>query len=225
MLNFFNEKFINCSIKTKIELYLLPLIFLYLLFYINTELLKTSSGETKPQLFEQNMEFKGNFLDLFFEIENYASKNEITIISLTNKEKIVFIKAKANLMNIESFIEKLENMNNFSNIKSLNIHKELFEIQLDLNNFYIKKTKEKLIFPTQKNQENQIVEKTKQIKDYKLNAIVLNYVFINDIWIKKDENIDDLKLVKIGKNFVELQNKENIIKLELINDANIKNFN
>ena len=225
MLNFFNEKFINCSIKTKIELYLLPLIFLYLLFYINTELLKTSSGETKPQLFEQNMEFKGNFLDLFFEIENYASKHEITIISLTNKEKIVFIKAKANLMNIESFIEKLENMNNFSNIKSLNIHKELFEIQLDLNNFYIKKTKEKLIFPTQKNQENQIVEKTKQIKDYKLNAIVLNYVFINDIWIKKDENIDDLKLVKIGKNFVELQNKENIIKLELINDANIKNFN
>ena len=225
MLNFFNEKFINCSIKTKIELYLLPLIFLYLLFYINTELLKTSSVETKAQLFEQNMEFKGNFLDLFFEIENYASKHEITIISLTNKEKIVFIKAKANLMNIESFIEKLENMNNFSNIKSLNIHKELFEIQLDLNNFYIKKTKEKLIFPTQKNQENQIVEKTKQIKDYKLNAIVLNYVFINDIWIKKDENIDDLKLVKIGKNFVELQNKENIIKLELINDANIKNFN
>ena len=43
--------------------------------------------------------------------------------------------------------------------------------------------------------------------------------------LKKDENIDDLKLVKIEKDFVVLENENRKIILELNNEEYFKNLN
>lgn len=229
MLNNLNNKFINSSLKTKIELYLLPLLLLYLFYFLfHFETKDDSSIQAKVDFDYSKNQFEDSFLDLFSNIENYALKNEIVIKSITNEKKIVFLKAKSKIENIEKFIKKIENLNNFTKIKSFILNKDdenqyVFEIQIDLNKFYIKKMEKEV--------ENQSQKTTLQInnseksKEYKISGIISEYAFINDIWFKKDENIDDLKLVKIEKDFVVLENENRKIILELNNEEYFKKPN
>ena len=224
MLNNLNNKFINSSLKTKIELYLLPLLLLYLFYFLfHFEEKDDSSIQAKVNLDYSKNQFNDSFLDLFSNIEDYALKNEIVIKSITNEKKIVFLKAKSTLENIEKLIKKIENLNNFTKIKSFTLNKDneneyVFEIQIDLNKFYIKKIEKEV--------ENQSQKTTLQInnseksKEYKISGIISEYAFINDIWLKKDENIDDLKLTKIEKDFVVLENENKKIVLELSHEYN-----
>ena len=229
MLNNLNNKFINSSLKTKIELYLLPLLLLYLFYFLfHFETKDDSSIQAKVDFDYSKNQFNDSFLDLFSNIEDYALKNQIVIKSLTNEKKIVFLKAKSKIENIEKFIKKIENLNNFTKIKSFILNKDdenqyVFEIQIDLNKFYIKKIEKEV--------ENQSQKTTLQInnseksKEYKISGIISEYAFINDIWLKKDENIDDLKLVKIEKDFVVLENENRKIILELNNEEYFKKPN
>ena len=229
MLNNLNNKFINSSLKTKIELYLLPLLLLYLFYFLfHFETKDDSSIQAKVDFDYSKNQFEDSFLDLFSNIEDYALKNQIVIKSITNEKKIVFLKAKSKIENIEKFIKKIENFNNFTKIKSFILNKDdenqyVFEIQIDLNKFYIKKIEKEV--------ENQSQKTTLQInnseksKEYKIRGIISEYAFINDIWLKKDENIDDLKLVKIEKDFVVLENENRKIILELNNEEYFKKPN
>ena len=229
MLNNLNNKFINSSLKTKIELYLLPLLLLYLFYFLfHFETKDDSSIQAKVDFDYSKNQFEDSFLDLFSNIEDYALKNQIVIKSMTNEKKIVFLKAKSKIENIEKFIKKIENLNNFTKIKSFILNKDdenqyVFEIQIDLNKFYIKKIEKEV--------ENQSQKTTLQInnseksKEYKISGIISEYAFINDIWLKKDENIDDLKLVKIEKDFVVLENENRKIILELNNEEYFKKPN
>ena len=224
-----NNKFINSSLKTKIELYLLPLLLLYLFYFLfHFETKDDSSIQAKVDFDYSKNQFEDSFLDLFSNIEDYALKNQIVIKSITNEKKIVFLKAKSKIENIEKFIKKIENLNNFTKIKSFILNKDdenqyVFEIQIDLNKFYIKKMEKEV--------ENQCQKTTLQInnseksKEYKISGIISEYAFINDIWLKKDENIDDLKLVKIEKDFVVLENENRKIILELNNEEYFKKPN
>ena len=224
-----NNKFINSSLKTKIELYLLPLLLLYLFYFLfHFETKDDSSIQAKVDFDYSKNQFEDSFLDLFSNIEDYALKNQIVIKSITNEKKIVFLKAKSKIENIEKFIKKIENLNNFTKIKSFILNKDdenqyVFEIQIDLNKFYIKKIEKEV--------ENQSQKTTLQInnseksKEYKISGIISEYAFINEIWLKKNEKLDDLILTKIEKDFVVLENENKKIILELNNEKNIKNLN
>ncbi|MDD2888506.1 MAG: hypothetical protein PHY66_11965 [Aliarcobacter sp.] len=230
MLNYLNNKFTSSSIKTKIELYLLPLLLLYLIYFIFSYSDKDSvdiKAKIKTDDYS-NLEFKDSFLDLFSNIQDYASKNQIIIFNIANNKKIVSIKAKANLENMKSFLTKIENLNNFTNIKSFILNKQdlenyLFELQIDLNKFYIKKIV-KQTEPADVKVNNELINKEKTIK-YKINGIISDYAFINDSWFKKSEKIDDFILTKIERNFVILENENSKIILELNNEDDIKNLN
>ena len=229
MLNNLNNKFINSSLKTKIELYLLPLLLLYLFYFLfHFETKDDSSIQAKVDFDYSKNQFNDSFLDLFSNIEDYALKNQIVIKSITNEKKIVFLKAKSKIENIEKFIKKIENFNNFTKIKSFILNKEAeneydFEIQIDLNKFYIKKIEKEVENQNQKTTFQ--INNSEKSKEYKISGIISEYAFINDIWLKKDENIDDLKLVKIEKDFVVLENENRKIILELNNEEYFKNLN
>lgn len=228
MFNYLNNKFINSSIKTKIELYIFPLLLLYLIFFIfqstENELPKI---ETKISINEySNQEFRDSFFDLFSDIETYASKNQIKILSINNNKKIITIKAKAQLKNIEKLIRKIENINNFTNIKSFTLSKDdlenyKFEIQIDLSKFFIKKIEEEIDIPL----ENEEFLNNQKNNDFKINGIILNYAFINDTWVTINDVINEYKIIKIGKDFVLLRNEDSEIKLEIIDENSDKNFN
>lgn len=230
MLNYLNNKFTSSSTKTKIELYLLPLLLLYFMYLIFSYTTKDSVDiKAKIKIDEySNLEFKDSFLDLFSNIQDYASKNQIVIISISNNKKIVLIKAKANLENIKKFILKIENLNSFTNIKFFTLNKQnlenySFELQIDLNKFYIKKiVKQTESVDVKVNNKSVNIEKNFK---YKINGIISDYAFINDTWLKKDEKIDDFVLTKIERNFVILENENSKIVLELNNEDDFKKFN
>ena len=230
MLNYLNNKFLNCKLKTKIELYILPLLVFYFVLY--------SLQSTKEEIFQtqtkidinsySNKEFKDSFLELFSTIEEFASKNQITILGLTNNKKVITLKAKTQLVNMEKLIKKIENLNNFTNIKLLALTKEdlqnyKVEMQIDLSKFYIKKIEEEVDIPFV--EQNEEVTDIQENKEFKINGIILNYAFINDTWLGINDVIDDYKLIIIEKDFVVLKNKNKEIKLELIDENSIKNFN
>ncbi len=231
MLNYLNNKFLNSKLRTKIELYLLPLLVLYFIFYslISLKEEEIPKIESKIDINSYlNKEFKDSFLELFSTIEEFASKNQIIILGLTNNKKVITLKAKTQLINIEKLIKKIENLNEFTNIKLLTLTKEDFEnykveMQIDLSKFYIKKIEEEI--DSSIIEENEKVADIQENKEFKINGIILNYAFINNTWLSINDVIDGYKLVIIEKNFVVLKNKNKEIKLELMDENYIKNFN
>ena len=229
MLNYLNNKFLNCKLKTKIELYILPLLVFYFVFY-SFQSTKEEIPQTQTKIdinSYSNKEFKDSFLELFSNIEEFASRNQITILGLTNNKKVITLKAKTQLVNMEKLIKKIENLNNFTTIKLLTLTKEdlqnyKVEMQIDLSKFYIKRIEEEVDIPLV--EQNEVTD-IQENKEFKINGIILNYAFINDTWLTVNDLIDDYKLIIIEKDFVVLKNKNKEIKLELIDENSIKNFN
>ena len=140
MLKILDDKFINSSLKTKIELYIFPILIIFLFYTIFQNDTKPNTViEPKINFDYSKMEFKESFLELFSNLEEYALKNKIQILNLTNNKKVIYLKAKSNFVNIENFIHKIENLNNFTDIKIVKINKQelnsyLVEVEIDLNN-------------------------------------------------------------------------------------------
>ena len=239
MLTYINNKFVNSSLKTKVELYILPLMILYLLYYFSSSLFvveKPFVVKNKINLEEyKNKKFQGSFLDFFSNIEEKAKQNNIQILSLNNKKNIVELKIQSPKEKLSFFIKQIENINKFTKITFITMYdkkdsnKYLFDLKIDLNKFYIKRIeKEKII--SQKILPKPEEIKTKKIEivkdNYELKAIIAEYVLVNDIWLKQGEDINGFKVDEIKRNSIVLQNINNDkkIRLELADEEYLENI-
>lgn len=239
MLTYINNKFVNSSLKTKVELYILPLMILYLLYYFSSSLFvveKPFVVKNKINLEEyKNKKFEGSFLDFFSNIEEKAKQNNIQILSLNNKKNIVELKIQSPKEKLSLFIKQIENINKFTKITFITMYdkkdsnKYLFDLKIDLNKFYIKRIeKEKII--SQKILPKPEEIKTKKIEivkdNYELKAIIAEYVLVNDIWLKQGEDINGFKVDEIKRNSIVLQNINNDkkIRLELADEEYLENI-
>ena len=239
MLTYINNKFVNSSLKTKVELYILPLMILYLLYYFSSSLFvveKPFVVKNKINLEEyKNKKFQGSFLDFFSNIEEKAKENNIQILSLNNKKNIVELKIQSPKEKLPLFIKQIENINKFTKITFITMYdkkdsnKYLFDLKIDLNKFYIKRIeKEKII--SQKILPKAEEIKTKKIEiakdNYELKAIIAEYVLVNDIWFKQGEYINGFKVDEIKRNSIVLQNINNDkkIRLELADEEYLENI-
>jgi hypothetical protein len=234
MLTYINNKFANSSLKTKVELYFLPLMILYLLYYFSSSLFvleKPIIIKNKINFKEyENKKFQGSFLELFSTIENQAKKNNIEILSLNNKNNIVALKIESHKEKLPLFIKQIENINNFSKIILITMYNKkdsdryFFDLKIDLNKFYIKRIEIKK-FTNQKVLINPTEILPPKV-NYELKAIIANYVLINDIWLKQGEDIDGFKVDEMNRNSIVLENKNKNkkIKLELANEEYLKSI-
>ena len=239
MLTYINNKFVNSSLKTKVELYILPLMILYLLYYFSSSLFvveKPFVVKNKINLEEyKNKKFQGSFLDFFSNIEDNAKQNNIQILSLNNKKNIVELKIQSPKEKLSLFIKQIENINKFTKITFITMYdkkdsnKYLFDLKIDLNKFYIKRIeKEKII--SQKILPKPEEIKTKKIEivkdNYELKAIIAEYVLVNDIWLKQGEDINGFKVDEIKRNSIVLENKnkDKKIRLELADEEYLENI-
>ena len=239
MLTYINNKFVNSSLKTKVELYILPLMILYLLYYFSSSLFvveKPFVVKNKINLEEyKNKKFQGSFLDFFSNIEEKAKENNIQILSLNNKKNIVELKIQSPKEKLPLFIKQIENINKFTKITFITMYdkkdsnKYLFDLKIDLNKFYIKRIeKEKII--SQKILPKPEEIKTKKIEivkdNYELKAIIAEYVLVNDIWFKQGEYINGFKVDEIKRNSIVLENKnkDKKIRLELADEEYLENI-
>ena len=237
MLTYLNNRFINLSLKNKIELYLLPLMILYLVYYISSNffvLEKPIEIKNKINFKEyENKKFQGSFLELFSNIEKAGLEHNIEIVSLNNKNNIVSLKIKAQNKELPIFIKEIENINNFTKIDSISMYDgkdydtSIFDLKIDLNKFYIKKFEKIKKDNYEKLIDTKEIENTKNIipnNSYELKAIIADYVLLNDMCLKIGEKIDDFILKEIKKNSIVLENEKNKIELELRNEEYIKSI-
>lgn len=231
MLNYFNNNFLKSSKKTKIELYILPLLICVFLYLFFLEKGKNEDVEISSKLnYEEfyNKKFESSFLEFFSSLEKLAKKYEILILKNEKDKSIILLKAQGKKQSILNFIKDIENLNNFTKIDFFNMNKNeetknyTFELKINLNKYYIKNLKE---IEYEKKYEKVIVTQNSQNKEFRINAIVDDFAFINETWIKKNEKIEDYKLIKIDRNFVVLSNELNEIKLELLNEEYFKENN
>lgn len=237
MLIYLNNKFKNSSFRIKLELYLLPLMLIYFIYYLSTNF---NNGEKLIEIKNniniseyENKKFNGSFLKLFSSIEKSAKLLNMQVISLDNKKNIIELKVNGKKDSLTDLIRTIENINSFTKVDSIIINNKKdvdfysFNLKIDLNKFYIKKfKKEKIIEKEKINIENVEVKSAsiKPLKIYKVKGIIDSYVLINNSWIKKGESIDTLTLIEINRNFVVLEKNKKKIKLELQNEDYLKNI-
>lgn len=225
MYRLLNDKFVNSSTKVKIELYLLPLMILFLVYYWGftnqNEIVKSDKSENiKSILIEKR--FDGDFLKFFTNIENIAKENQIFIKLTSEKNGFVYLSGMANKESFLQFLKEIEQLNDFTKIDSfilsqnINSFEYVFEIQINLNHFFIKEKEEKV-------KENKVEIETNHT--FILNGIVHNYALLNGNWIELNGIIDTYRLIKIDRDFVLLKSDNQEIKLELNHEEYFKRDN
>ncbi|RZV18646.1 hypothetical protein [Aliarcobacter butzleri] len=234
MLKSLNDKFINSQTKTKIELYLLPLLLLLLISFYTFEEKQEEMISTKNSFDEiSNKKFEGSYLEVLSTLENLANKNQITILTNEKDKESIFLKGKSKIIVLENYLKQIENLNNFSKVQSLLLYKKdengyyFFDLKISFEKFYFKQLKNELELKVEDDalkktfKEKEIVENNK----FEINAIIDKYALINGNWIEQDEEIDGYKLVELQMYFVILENETEKIKLEVDHGEYFKNFN
>lgn len=203
MLKSFENRFLNLESKTKIQLYLLPLLILYFILYF---LPKNDNQVINPQKTKKEIIYKDSYLVLFSDIERVAKVNKLDVLTLKRKDKSVNVILKGSNKNFTKFIFEIENLNNFTNlikVKSEKIEKSfIHEIIISFDKYFAKSLK-------------QIKKEENQKDDFKLIAIIDNYVLIDEEILKLNQFYKNYKVIEINEKNVILQNKDKFVKLEL----------
>jgi hypothetical protein len=242
MLNYLNNRFINSEKKTKIELFLFPIFLGVLIFLYFNEQKQTNQIVQKIDNYSfENRKLDENILEISLKIENFAKENSIFIIKNEKKESEIFLLFSGNLNDIFNFFEKIENLNSFSKISFVNFRrdnlKNIVSLRVDFSNFFIKKLKEKREKIILKD-SFEIVENKEEIKeietdeidtklseeDFVLSAIIGDFAQINGNLYRKNELVENYKIIKIYRDFVILKDKNHEIKVYLKHAKYIKNL-
>lgn len=217
MFKYFDNKFTNYSLRIKLELYILPLIMLYFIYYLNFDT-KKNTKNIKVKIDINTLvdrKFEGSYLTLFSSIEYFSSNNQIYINTLEQKNNMIYIKGNASINNIKKLISFIENINSFSKIVSFNIEKSkkiyTFSTTVSMENFYFKKLQK-------------IKNKKQKIKKLNLIAIIDNYIFINNHWLQKGDEIANYHIDEIGLDFITLKDERNNKKTLWIEDEAFRKY-
>ena len=221
MLNQIVDKFLNSSLKVKIQLYILVILCIYFYTYLFevTNNKKTSNNNQKIEEL-LNKRFNESFLDITSELEEYFKAEGINISSITYRNKELSVKGKTTLKKIENLIKKIENLNNFSKISSLSITKTdqyIFHINTEFKKYYIKKFEKITNIKKVKEKHKEVIKKNNN-KELKLRAIISKYILINDDWYHIEDKVGKYKIIDIKDNEVILNYKGKDMNLRLYKD-------
>ena len=210
----------------KLLLYFIPIFAVMIIFFnlqqeSNED--KISNNEinilkTKLNNINKSINEKPNLINILKNIEKFALKNNINILKVMRNNATLEIFFKSTNENMLAFINYCESFNSYSKVRVLNIRQDKnkdnvndkyennVQMILSFKTFYIKK---KLINLTSSSSTFRIEKK------HQLNAIVGDYVLINNKWFSKNQRLDDYKITKINQNSIELKKKNKKLILEL----------
>ena len=213
-LNQLNKKFRNLDFKTRIQLYLLPVlvVFLFFITYKSNEKI-----DYKP-LKIKTMNYKFSSIDLISKIQNYANQKSIDISNIDIKNRVINIALNAKSKEVNEFLFFLENIDSNSNISFFETSKphktkadsSSAKVKIDFKKSYIKNLKKSSSLIPSKN--------TKP----KLKAIIYNYAFLDDKWRVKGEKFSSYKIIKIDKNSVVLEKDTKKLELKVYDENSFK---
>ena len=237
MLANFKNSFENSSLKTKIELYILPilLLFLFYVLFYNEKIEENQNVQNSELLNIENKKFTDSILELSNKIEDIAKSENLIIQKTQSSKEQIIIQLKGKRDYLLNFLQKVEEINSFTKIDFLSLKKfeneiYLIDVRVDVSKYYLKNKKVKDII----NIEQEEINGTKEDKhkeeiivrpDFKINAIVGNNTFINGTWFELNDEVLGYKIETIASDYVILKNNKDIIKLEVNSIEYFKNKN
>lgn len=237
MLANFKNSFENSSLKIKIELYLLPILclfLLYLLFY-DEKIVEQQNNQNSELLNIENKKFTDSVLELSNKIEDIAKNENLIVYKTQSSKDEIIIQSKGKRDDLLNFLQKIEEINNFTKIVFLSLKKlendsYLIDLRVDISKYYFKnkKAKEKINIEQEEIIEaknDELLEENIVKPEFKINAIVGNNTFINDTWFELNDDVLGYKIETIANDYVILKNDKDIIKLEVNSIEYFKNKN
>ena len=237
MLANFKNSFENSSLKTKIELYLLPILLLflcYVLFY-NEKIEENQNVQNSELLNIENKKFTDSILELSNKIEDIAKSENLIIQKTQSQKEHIIVQLRGKRDDLLRFLEKVEEINSFTKIDFLSLKKfeneiYLIDVRVDVSKYYLKNKKVKDIINIEQEEINgakddEYKEEIIVRPDFKINAIVGNNTFINDAWFELNDEVLGYKIETIASDYVILKNNKDIIKLEVNSIEYFKNKN
>ena len=237
MLANFKNSFENSSLKTKIELYLLPilLLFLFYVLFYNEKIEENQNVQNSELLNIENKKFTDSILELSNKIEDIAKSENLIIQKTQSSKEQIIIQLKGKRDYLLNFLQKVEEINSFTKIDFLSLKKfeneiYLIDVRVDVSKYYLKNKKVKDII----NIDQEDINETKEDEykeeiivrpDFKINAIVGNNTFINGTWFELNDEVLGYKIETIASDYVILKNNKDIIKLEVNSIEYFKNKN
>ena len=237
MLANFKNSFENSSLKTKIELYLLPilLLFLFYVLFYNEKIEENQNVQNSELLNIENKKFTDSILELSNKIEDIAKSENLIIQKTQSSKEQIIIQLKGKRDYLLNFLQKVEEINSFTKIDFLSLKKfendiYLIDVRVDVSKYYLKNKKVKDIINIEQEEINgakddEYKEEIIVRPDFKINAIVGNNTFINDSWFELNDEVLGYKIETIASDYVILKNNKDIIKLEVNSIEYFKNKN
>lgn len=237
MLANFKNSFENSSLKTKIELYLLPilLLFLFYVLFYNEKIEENQNVQNSELLNIENKKFTDSILELSNKIEDIAKSENLIIQKTQSQKEQIIVQLRAKRDDLLRFLEKVEEINSFTKIDFLSFKKfekeiYLIDVRVDVSKYYLKNKKVKDIINIEQEEingtkEDEYKEEIIVRPDFKINAIVGNNTFINDSWFELNDEVLGYKIETIASDYVILKNNKDIIKLEVNSIEYFKNKN
>lgn len=237
MLANFKNSFENSSLKTKIELYLLPILLLFLLYvlFYNEKIEENQNVQNSELLNIENKKFTDSILELSNKIEDIAKSENLIIQKTQSSKEQIIVQLRGKRDDLLRFLEKVEEINSFTKIDFLSLKKfeneiYLIDIRVDVSKYYLKNKKVKDIINIEQEEINGTKEDEHKEEiivrpDFKINAIVGNNTFINGTWFELNDEVLGYKIETIASDYVILKNNKDIIKLEVNSIEYFKNKN
>ena len=232
MLANFKNSFENSSLKTKIELYLLPILCLVLLYVVfdDKKIVENENNQNSELLNIENKKFTDSILELSNKIEDIAKSENLIIQKTQSSKEQIIIQLKGKRDYLLNFLQKVEEINSFTKIDFLSLKKfeneiYLIDVRVDVSKYYLKNKKAKDIINIEQENINETKEEIVVRPDFKINAIVGNNTFINDSWFELNDEVLGYKIETIANDYVILKNNKDIIKLEVNSIEYFKNKN
>ncbi len=237
MLANFKNSFENSSLKTKIELYLLPILLLFLLYvlFYNEKIEENQNVQNSELLNIENKKFTDSILELSNKIEDIAKSENLIIQKTQSSKEQIIVQLRGKRDDLLRFLEKVEEINSFTKIDFLSLKKfendiYLIDVRVDVSKYYLKNKKVKDIINIEQEdingtKEDEYKEEIIVRPDFKINAIVGNNTFINGSWFELNDEVLGYKIETIASDYVILKNNKDIIKLEVNSIEYFKNKN
>ncbi len=196
------NKIEKLSLLKKIKFYSIPILLCVLIL-----ILINDKNSFNFFIKKENKFFSKNQMLIIKDFTKYFNKNNINLqeIKQINQQiKLVFF---SNLIQFIKTIHYLETYDNFSYIEQIEFLKKenhfLISLTVGFGNFYLYNKSFKL--KDFKEEEENLT--------FKIESIVMNYVFIENKWYTIGDSINSYKIISISNNFIEFQKDNKIQKV------------
>ncbi len=196
------NKIDKLSFFEKIKLFSIPI-----LLSITILILINDNNSFNFTIQKENRIFNKNQTKIIKDFTNYFNDNNINLQEIKQINTEIQLSFFASFMQFVKTIYYLETYNNFSYIKHIEVLKSensfLVSLKVGFGKFYLNNKEFKLKDFKQENKK----------LAFKIEAVVMNYVFIENRWYTVGDYINSYKIISISDDFIQFKKDNKVQKV------------